>query len=69
MVAAQPWGKLSLGRQTALAFVAALPEGRRSHNDAPQRGGPMALLKHDPELVSERIVYARLHNIAMKQAV
>ena len=30
-------------------------------------GGPTALLRHDPEFVSARKVYAKLHNIANTQ--
>ena len=66
LVAAQARERLSHGRRRALASAAASPESRRSHNDAPHRGGPLALLKHDPELVSARRVYAKLHNFAKK---
>ena len=49
--------------------MAALPEGKRSHKDTPNLGGLTALLKHDPEFVSARKVYAKLHNIAKTQEV
>ena len=64
LVAAPARERSRHGRQRALASAVASPEGRRSHNDAPHRGGPMAFLKHDPELVSARRVYAKLHNFA-----
>jgi len=72
-VAAQARERLSHGRQKALASGAANPEGRRLYNNTPM-GGPTALLEHDPELVSEMKVFAKmdakkrpsLNNIAKK---
>ena len=60
-VAAQARERLSHGRQKALASVAAKPEGKRSYNNTPKLGGPTALLEHDPELVSEMKVFAKMN--------
>ena len=59
-VAAQARERLAHGRQKALASVAADPRGRRSYNNMPKMGGPASLLEHDPELVSEMKVYAKM---------
>ena len=59
-VAAQARERLTHGRQKALASVAADPRGQRSYNNNPKVGGPASLLEHDPELVSEMKVYAKM---------
>ena len=64
LVAAHARERSRHSRQRALASAAASPEGKRSHNGAPHWGGPMAVLRHDPELVSARKVHAKLHNFA-----
>ena len=40
--------------------MAADPEGRRSYSNALKLGAPTALLDHDPELVSEIQVCAKM---------
>ena len=59
-VAAQVRERLRHGRQKALASVAADPGGKRSYKNNPKVGGPESLLEHDPELVSEMKVYAKM---------